>query len=266
MTTLVQDILRVGQDKTTRLPQRKQFLTGFKTTIRTDPYDECVHEMFETQVEKSPEAIAVVCGDKQFTYRELNARANQLAHFLKRFGVGPNSLVGLFVERSPEMIVGILGTLKAGAAYVPIDPTFSTDRLSFILQDANIFVLLTQSHMFEALPRHNGPRLSLDSDWDIIAKERKNDPPTSTNTADLAYVIYPSASTGRPKGVVISHRGLVNYLSWGVEAHELAKGSGTRVDSSISFDLAITRVLSPLIIGKSVFLPEVWEVKEDGFH
>src|ERR1700704_2482618 len=144
MATLVQDILRVGENGAARFYQRKQFLARFNDTAQAYPHEECFHQLFETQVERTPEAVAVVSGDKQFSYRELNARANQLARFLKRFGVGPDSLVGLCVERSPEMIVGILGILKAGAGYVPMDPTYPGDRLSFMLQDANVFVLLTQ--------------------------------------------------------------------------------------------------------------------------
>lgn len=129
-------------------------------------------DLFEEQAERSPEAIAVVAIDRQFAYKEINARANQLARFLRRFGVGPDSLVGLCVERSPELIVSILGILKAGAGYVDLDPTYQQNRLSVMMQDANIFVLLTQAHLLDSLPQHNGPRLCLDSEWDIIAKER----------------------------------------------------------------------------------------------
>lgn len=254
MATLVQDILRVGENGAARFYQRKQFLARFNDTARAYPHEECFHQLFETQVERTPEAIAVVYGDTQFSYRELNARANQLARFLKRFGVGPDSLVGLCVERSPEMIVGILGILKAGAGYVPLDPTYPSDRLSFMLEDANVFVLLTQSHLLDTLPRHNGPRLSLDSDWDIIAKERDENPESRATPENLAYVIYTSGSTGHPKGVMIPHRGLVNYLSWCTEAYEVAKGCGAPVHSSISFDLTITSLFAPLLVGRSVFL------------
>ena len=254
MATLVQDILRVGENGAPRLFQRKQFLSRFNNTARGYADDKCVHELFERQVEQSPEAVAVVSGSAQFTYRELNARANQLARFLSRFGVGPDSLVGLCVERSPEMIVGILGILKAGAGYVPMDPTYPTDRLSFMLQDANVFVLLTQSHLLDALPRHNGPRLSLDSDWDSIVKEQEDNLPARATPGNLAYVIYTSGSTGQPKGVMIPHRGLVNYLSWCTEAYEVAKGCGAPVHSSISFDLTITSLFSPLMVGRSIFL------------
>jgi len=189
MPTLVQDILRVEDSGASHLVQRNGFLAQFNNTDQSYARDKCVHELFERQVKRSPEAVALVSGDSQFTYNELNARANQLARFLKRFGVGPDSLVGLCVERSPEMIVGILGILKAGAAYVPLDPTYPSERLSLMVQDANLFVLLTQSHLVDAIPPHNGPRLSLDSDWDIIAKERRDSPAGRTTPDNLAYVI-----------------------------------------------------------------------------
>lgn len=251
--TLVQDLLRIGDTGAHHLERKKSF-TSFSQTIQVHSQDRCVHELFETQVEQSPEAVALVAEGVKLSYRELNTRANQLAHFLRRFGVRPNSLVGLCTERSTEMIIGILGILKAGAAYVPMDPSYPRDRMSLILQDANIFVVLTQSHLLEALPRHDGPRLSLDSDWDVIARERKTNPPRRVTPKNLAYVVYTSISTGPPKGVMISHRGLLNYLSWGAEAYEVAKGSSTKIDASISLDLAITRALSLLMFGRSIFL------------
>ena len=254
MATLVQNILRIGETAVAGMRERQEFLSRFNNTTRAYPREKCVHQLFEKQVERSPEAIAVVSKDRQLTYAELNARANQLARFLKRFGVGPDSLVGLCVERSPEMIVGILGILKAGAGYVPLDPTYPSERLSFMLRDANVFVLLTQSHLLDTLPQHSGPRLSLDTDWDIIAKERKENPISRATPENLAYVIFTSGSTGQPKGVMIPHRGLVNYLSWCTESYEVAKGCGAPVHSSISFDLTITSLFSPLMVGRSVFL------------
>ena len=251
MVTLVQNLIRVRDDA--RSLQRKQSKDGYQH-LSVLPPEACIHELLEREVERNPAAPAILFAETQLTYRELNNRANQLARFLRRFGVGPNSLVGLCVNRSPEMIVGILGILKAGAAYVPIDPDESHERLSFILDDANIFLLLSQSHLLDKLPRHKGPRLCLDSDWDVIAKERKANPARRASTRNLAYVIYTTAATGFLKGVRISHRGLVNYLSWGAEAYEVVKGCGSIVDSSVPFDLAITRVLAPLMVGRSVIL------------
>jgi amino acid adenylation domain-containing protein len=254
MATLVQEILNIREKITGGFSHRRQLLAEFNNTARAYPYDKCVHELFEAQAERTPTAVAVVANDRQLTYAELNARANQLARFLRRFGIGPDSLVGLCVDRSIDMVVGILGTLKAGAGYVPMDPTYPADRLAFMLQDANVFVLLTQSHLLDQLPPHNGPRLSLDTDWDVIAKERKENLAGWANPANMAYVIYTSGSTGKPKGVMVHHRGLVNYLSWATEAYKVADGCGAPVHSSISFDLTITSLFSPLMVGRSIFL------------
>lgn len=251
MATLVQDIVRVGVVEPSN-PKQKPF--GFDDALLVQANEKCVHEMFEAEVAQSPETIALVCGQQKFTYRELNQRANQLAHFLMRFGVGPNSLVGLCVHRTPEMIIGILGILKAGGAYVPMDPTSSPEKLSFIIEDADIFVLLTQSVLMKKLPKHDGPRLSLDGNWDIIAKERVTNPVPRATTKNLAYSIYTSIGFGEARGVRISHRGLLNYLSWGVEAFQVAKDSDRLLDASIPFDLAITRVLSLLMFGRSIYL------------
>jgi non-ribosomal peptide synthetase component F len=235
MATLVQDILRIGENGAARIFHRKQFLNRFNDTARAYP-DKCVHELFERQVERSPEAIAVVSGPTQFSYRELNARANQLARFLKRFGVGPDSLVGLCVDRSPEMVIGILGILKAGASYVPMDPSYPTERLSFMLKDANVFVLLTQAHLLDALPQHNGPRLSLDSDWDIVAKERIENLSSRATPANLAYVIYTSGSTGQPKGVMIRHRKLSELVLGSLRSSQGLRRTGALVDLVRSHD------------------------------
>jgi non-ribosomal peptide synthetase component F len=252
MATLVQEIIRAG--KNGPRSERYHSRATIKDRASHEQTDNCVHELFETQVERNPEALALIFGDQQFTYHELNVRANQLARFLKRFGVGPNSLVGLCVRRCPEMVVGVLGILKAGGAYVPLDPSQPDDRVAFILEDSNVFLLLTQSDLIGTIPRHDGPRLSLDADWDVVAKERKTNPTRRASPRNLAYVIHTSGSGGDPKGVMISHRGLLNYLSWGAEAYEVAKGANAIVDSSISLDLAITRILSLLMFGRSIFL------------
>jgi amino acid adenylation domain-containing protein len=233
---------------------QKLFLASFNDTAREYPRDKCLHELFEAQVERTPDAVAVAFRDRQLTYRQLNTRANQVAHQLRRFGVGPESLVGICVERSLEMVIGLLAILKAGGAYLPIDPTYPRERLSFMLTDANVSGLLTQQSLLNTLPSHSGPRICLDSDWELIAKESKENPTSGATAENLAYVIYTSGSTGKPKGVMIRHRGLVNYLSWCTEAYSVANGCGALVHSSISFDLTITSLFSPLMVGRSVFL------------
>jgi len=251
MPTPVQELLRVGDLE--RSPQRKKLQTSFDEAALAQFNERCVHELFELEAAQCPDTLALTYGDQRFTYRELNEKANQLAHFLIRFGVGPNSLVGLCVHRTPEMVIGILGILKAGGAYVPMDPLWSKQRLALTIDDSNIFVLLTQSALLDRLPRHNGPRLSLDGNREIIAKERKTNPRARATPRNLAYSIY-SSSFGESKGVRISHRGLLNYLSWGVEAFQVAKGAEPALDSTISLDLAITRALSLLMFGRSISL------------
>ena len=219
-----------------------------------DPLRNCAHELFEAQVERTPEAIAIVCNDEQLTYRQLNDRANQLAHKLERMGAGANSLIGIFVERSPQMVVGLLAVLKCGAAYVPLDPSYPAERLAFMLQNARVAVLLTQQSLLERLPQYSGPTLCLDTDWSSIAQEPTTNLAVEVKPEQLAYVIYTSGSTGKPKGAMITHRGLTNYLSWCVEAYRVADGCGAPVHSSISFDLTVTSLFAPLMAGRSVFL------------
>jgi amino acid adenylation domain-containing protein len=218
------------------------------------PRDACIHHLFEAQVKRTPDAVALVCGEVELSYRQLNERANKLAHELMRLGVGPNSLVGICVERSPEMVVALLATLKAGGAYVPLDPTYPRDRLAFMLNDAHANVLLTQSYLVETLPSHGGPRICLDSDWKSIEKNSTDNLNTRIAADSLAYVIYTSGSTGQPKGAMITHRGLTNYLNWATEAYAVADGCGAPVHSSISFDLTVTSLFTPLVVGRSVFL------------
>jgi len=218
------------------------------------PRDKCAQELFEVQVERTPDAIAVDFNNDQLTYGQLNARANQLAHHLKNIGVGPDSLVGICIERSLEMMVGLLAVLKAGGAYLPIDPSYPSDRVAFMLEDANVSVLLTQSGLIDKLPPHTASFLCLDSDWQLMAKQPTANPVAGVTVENLAYVIYTSGSTGKPKGAMISHRGLSNYLSWCMEAYQVAEGRGAPVHSSISFDLTVTSLFAPLIVGRTVFL------------
>lgn len=217
------------------------------------PYP-CIHYWFEAQAKTTPDAVAVVCENHQLTYRELNQKANKIAHYLQRRGVKPDVLVGIYVERSLEMLVGVLGILKAGGAYVPLDPTYPKERLAFILSDTQAPILLTQQTLLETLPEHRAELFCLDTDWSEIVKERTENPVSSTTSNHLAYVIYTSGSTGKPKGVLIPHRGLVNYLAWCTQAYNIERGEGTLVYSSLAFDLTITGLFSPLLVGRRVEL------------
>jgi len=214
----------------------------------------CVHELFEAQVERTPEAIAVVFDGEQLTYRELNTRANQLAHRLVALGVTPDALVGICLNRSPQMVVAVLAVLKAGGAYVPLDPAYPHDRIAFMLADSRAAVLLTEASLLARLPAFDGPQICLDTDSKSIDAESASNPETAADLGNLAYVIYTSGSTGKPKGAMIEHRGLTNYLNWCVGAYDVAQGCGAPVHSSISFDLTVTSLFSPLLAGRTIFL------------
>ena len=169
--------------------------------------DKCVHELFEEQVSRTPSAVAVMYEDTQLTYAELNARANQLARYLRRQGVGLESRVGLCLERSLDLVVGIFGVLKAGAAYVPLDPQYPRERLQYMLEDSNAQLLLAHKVLIDKLTDYKGATLSLDEQWEQISHEDEANLTTVTSDLDnVAYVIYTSGSTGKPKGVMVTHR------------------------------------------------------------
>jgi amino acid adenylation domain-containing protein/non-ribosomal peptide synthase protein (TIGR01720 family) len=238
--------------------ERSQLLFKFNNTKTAEPEYQCVHHWFESQVECTPDKIAVVYENQQLTYTHLNQRANQLAHHLQQLGVGPEVLVGICVERSLDMVVGVLGILKAGGAYVPIDPTYPKERLAFILEDTQAPVLLTQQRLLEILPKNGGEVICLDVDFEKFASTQTvSNPSSKTNSDNLAYIIYTSGSTGKPKGTLIHHKGLVNYLSWCTQAYKVNQGGGTIVHSPLGFDLTITSLFSPLLVGSQVeLLPE----------
>lgn len=214
----------------------------------------CAQELFEAQVQRTPQAVAVVFGEERITYQELNGRANRLAHYLRRLDIGPDILVGLFMKRSPAMVAALLGILKAGGAYVPLDPTYPKERLAFMLEDALPAVLLTQSSLLGSLPAHAKRMIWLDPDNPAVAAEPDDNLPCVADEDSLAYVIYTSGSTGRPKGVMVPHRALTNYLTWCTDAYATAAGTGAPVQSSISFDLTVTSLFAPLLAGQAVHL------------
>ncbi|MBZ5670628.1 MAG: amino acid adenylation domain-containing protein [Acidobacteriia bacterium] len=224
---------------------------------RADYPDVCVHELFERQAARIPDATAVVFQGQQLSYRDLNQRANQLGHYLRKRGIGPELLVGVSMERSPEMLVGLLGIWKAGGAYIPMDPTYPKERLSFMVKDSAAQLLLTTNkhkHLFASTPDKT---ILLDSDWPVIAEESAGNPQSGAVPSNLAYVMYTSGSTGEPKGAMILHSGLVNYLCWAIRAYAVEEGGSVPVHSSISFDLTVTSLYTPLLAGGQVdLLPE----------
>src|SRR5947199_3401067 len=247
----------IGELPLLTVAERRQLLVDWNATQVDYPLGQCIHHLFEAQVARTPEAVAVVYEDRQLSYRNLNDRANQLGHSLLSHGVGPDVLVGLCMERSPEMVIGMLAILKAGAAYVPLDPAHPAERLAFMVRDAQMSIVLTQPQLTNRLPVGHTTPICLGSDWSILEHESSENLSTEVTAENLAYVMYTSGSTGKPKGVMIPHRGLVNYLSWATKAYEVAARGGAPVHSSIGFDLTITSLFSPLLVGRRVvLLPE----------
>jgi amino acid adenylation domain-containing protein len=230
------------------LSARHQLLVEFNNTQTNYPQGKCIHHLFEEQVERTPDKIAVVFEDQDLTYRELNNRANQLAHYLQRLGVKPDDLVGICVERSLDAIVGILGILKAGAAYLPLDPTLPPKRLAFMLQDAQPTVLLTQQHLKNS-EIHHQHTVYLDTDWQNIAGESEVNPKSEVNSTHLIYVMFTSGSSGYPKGVAVEHKQLVNYVHSIQEILNLPAGASFATVSTLAADLGNTVIFSSLCYG-----------------
>ncbi|MDZ8187534.1 MAG: amino acid adenylation domain-containing protein [Nostoc sp. ChiSLP02] len=216
----------------------------------------CIHQLFESQVEKTPEEIAVIFEDKQISYLELNQRANQLAHYLQTLNVKPEVLVGICLERSLETIVGLLAILKAGAAYVPLDPTYPSERLALMLEDSQLPILLTKQHLLAKLPDHQASIVCLDSDRDLITQQSQENLTCLATDENLSYVIYTSGSTGKPKGVAIEHHSAVALLHWAREVFTNEDLAGVLAATSICFDLSVFEIFVPLSWGGKVILAE----------
>ncbi|MEM9004408.1 MAG: amino acid adenylation domain-containing protein [Cyanobacteria bacterium P01_F01_bin.86] len=242
--------------------EREKLLRQFNHTECDYPKDKCLHQLFEDQAQKTPDAIAVVFEKEQLTYQQLNQKANQIAHHLQTIGVTSEVLVGICVERSLDMLVGLLGILKAGGAYVPLDPSYPAERLAYMLSDSQLPILLTQQHLRSQLPPTQAQIVCLDGIEPNLAKYASENPISDIQPNNLAYIIYTSGSTGKPKGTMIAHQGMVNYLSWAVKSYQVTEGEGATVNSSIGFDATITSLFSPLLVGKKVvLLPQEGEIE-----
>jgi amino acid adenylation domain-containing protein len=241
----------------------REMVLARNTTDKDYPSDQCLHQLFEAQCQRTPNAIAVVSDEGQLTYCELNQRANLLAHHLSAAGVGPDVLVGAYLERSLDTVVGILGTIKAGGAYVPLDPDFPAERLSFMMDDAQVSILLTHARRRKSLPSHTARALCLDADWPAIARNSNRNPAPRARPSNLMYVLYTSGSTGKPKGVQIEHRSVVNFL-WSMrERPGLSAKDTVLAVTTLSFDIAVLELWLPLILGAQVRLASR-EVARDG--
>ena len=216
-------------------------------------HNQCIHHLFEKQVEQTPDAVAVVFENQSLTYSQLNARANKIAHYLRSLGVEPEVLVGICIERSLFLLIGILGILKAGGAYVPLDPSYPPERLALILEDAQMPVLLTQQHLLEIMPQHQAKVVCLDTEWHQQSEENLL---TQVNSSNLAYIIYTSGSTGKPKGVAIEHRSTVAMLDWAKKIFTPEATKGVLASTSICFDLSVFEMFVPLSCGGKVILIE----------
>jgi amino acid adenylation domain-containing protein len=234
--------------------ERKQILIDWNDTAAAYPRDKCIHQLFEEQAERAPDAVAVEYEEEHLTYRELNERANQLAHYLRKLGVQPETLVGICVERSLEMVVGILGILKAGGAYVPMDPAYPKDRLAYMLEDSAASVVLTQERLLAELPPTSARMIALDRDWNRVSREKSDTPTSLTGPENLAYVIYTSGSTGKPKGVLLHHRGVVNLALGQIERFELDSTAKVLQLASFSFDASVWELVMALIPGGTLCL------------
>ncbi|MBW4625285.1 MAG: amino acid adenylation domain-containing protein [Brasilonema octagenarum HA4186-MV1] len=228
---------------------RQQLLVEFNQTQIDYPQDKCIHQRFEEQAQKTPNNIAVIFEDQQLTYAELNRKANKIAHHLQTLGVKPEVLVGLCVERSSEMIIGLLGILKAGGAYLPLDPGLPKESLAFRLQDAQVPLLLTQQRLVDALPTDASQIVCLDTDWDIIAQHSDENPTSVVTSENLVYVLFTSGSTGTPKGVAIEHRQLLNYLNGIIDRLNLSTTTNFATVSTLAADLGNTVIFSSLCTG-----------------
>ncbi|WP_375491859.1 amino acid adenylation domain-containing protein [uncultured Nostoc sp.] len=259
--TLLQEIianpkLRLSELSLLTEAEKRQLLVEWNDTQVNYPQDQCIHQLFETQVERTPDSIAVVFADQQLSYCELNARANQLAHYLQALGVKPEVLVGICVQRSLLMVIGLLAILKAGGAYIPLDPSYPQERIAFILEDTQAPVLLTQESLLGAMPQHKAKVVCLDTDWQTIAQQTQENLLSVVTTDNLAYVIYTSGSTGRPKGVMIQHASTVAMLDWANKTFAMSAMQGVLASTSICFDLSVFEVFVPLCCGGKVILIE----------
>ena len=258
--TLLSAIVANPQSLISELPilteqEQHQLLVEWNHTHRLLPDEKCIHQLFESQVEKTPDAIAVEFGSQKLTYAQLNVKANQLARHLQTLGVKPEVLVGLCVERSLEMVAGLLGILKAGGAYVPLDPNYPAERLGYMLADSGVSILLTQQKLVDVLPENSAKVICLDKDpiyrdvtcnvSPIVSKVKAN---------NLAYIIYTSGSTGKPKGVMIEHRSLVNFIEAAKLEYEISPEDKVLQFSSISFDVAAEEIYTCLTSGGALVL------------
>ncbi|MFN6154496.1 MAG: amino acid adenylation domain-containing protein [Dolichospermum sp.] len=281
--TLIEAVVANPQERIRTLPlltasQEHQLLVEWNNTV-TDYPQKSIHQLFEEQVEKTPDAVALVFEDQQLTYKQLNLQANKLAHYLQFLGVEPEILVGVYLERSLEMIVGYLGIFKAGGAYVPLDPNYPPERLNYMVADSQMSIILTHSsllpHLSLTLEQSQTKIICWDKDFEIeIASQSCDNPINNFTPENLAYVIYTSGSTGRPKGVLIQHSGLLNLVFWHLNNFQVKSSDRTTQLAGTAFDAAVWELWPYLVVGASIYLiksefllsPEILQEKLTSHH
>ena len=255
--TLAHHALTTPEQEISNLPlltarEREKLLVDWNQTQVEYPTDKNIYQLFELRVLENPDAIAVVFEGKQLTYQELNQKANQLARYLQTLGVKPEVLVGICIERSLEMVIGLLGILKAGGAYVPFDPHYPEDRLSYMLDDSKVEVLLSQKSLVSSLPDHQAQVFCFDTDWHRVEQYSQDNLETDIGAKNLAYVIYTSGSTGKPKGVMNTHQGIHNRLCWMQEAYQLNSSDRVLQKTPFSFDVSVWEFFWTLMTGATM--------------
>ncbi len=239
-------------------PEKHQLLVEWNNTFAAYPQQQCLHQQFEAQVERTPEAIAVVFDDQHLSYAALNQKANQLAHYLQTLNVKPEVLVGICIERSLEMIIGVLGILKAGGAYVPLDPNYPKERLTFLLEDAKVPVLLTLQQIALEWPTQHTQVVCLDSDWDSIRQRPDNNPISEVTPNHLAYVIYTSGSTGKPKGVLVTHYNVTRLFAATYSWFQFNEHDVWTLFHSYAFDFSVWELWGALLYGGRLVVVPYW--------
>ncbi|MBN1451246.1 MAG: amino acid adenylation domain-containing protein [Anaerolineales bacterium] len=242
--------------------ERQQLLVEWNQTQTDYPHDLCIHDLIREQVKRMPDTVAVQFEEQCLTYKELDKRADRLAKILVAHGVEPGTLVGLFVNRSNEMLVGLLGVLKAGGAYLPLDPSFPSDRLAFMVEDSGASVILTQTNLLSELPGHKAQVICLD-DLPKLSSTKRKKKARAARSDDLAYIIYTSGSTGKPKGVQIHHRAVINFLCSMRESLGINADDRLLAVTTLSFDIAVLELLLPLTVGACVVIAGS-EIAADG--
>jgi non-ribosomal peptide synthetase component F len=226
------------------------------------PVKSCVQDLFDAQVARSPESIALICEEERLTYSDLAGRVNQLAYHLQRLGVKPETLVGVCMKRSLDMVIAILGILKAGGAYVPLDPSYPEERTSFILEDAHIKIVITQNELLGMFAKQEIKTICLDQDWEMITSQPTEFIMKSVTPENLAYIIYTSGSTGKPKGVMITHSSLFHFVHNASSALDVTQNDVYLQTASIAYALSVRQLMIPLAYGATVVIASAAEVRD----